>query len=540
LGGSNSSLASKVQENLIMKKSFSLPKIFKNDIFWLTVIMAGALVLHLWLMSFLRSLTFDEIVSCKIAELPFSQIWFYVQWEMHPPLHYYFLHFWLAIFGRSEFSAHFSSIFLSLLAIPVMYFLGREVFRRRLAGLAAAVLYAFSPLFCFYGVWARMYTMLFLTASLSFLFFLRFIRVRGRREIIEGILFSIFTLAALLSHLTAGIILAIEAVWLFYLVVRHKKKILPLARKFFFPVLAIVAVYGIWFWHFWQLRLSSLSGDAWYFNAAVSVFYPLLIMIFDCLKYFSPLSSYWPSLLSFSLLAIGGFFALFDASFDENNKLRVRMKMSEGVFFSGVIIIVAFAGLFTAKLFVLRYAIIPAVGFFLFIGYGFASASKPWRMFLMIIFLTLSIYSFWFIPQGELTNDDWRGVSNFISSNEQGGDKIVGSLYFCLLPLSVYYHGQLPAMAPLDEKYRGDDALLTAIRTNIYPTTTTENVGQLENFLGGARRVFLIVSDGGGAFINVPKISEDWLISHGYSVVEKWPDQGEDQSLVGVWLWEKR
>jgi len=77
-------------------------------------------------------------------------------------------------------------------------------------------------------------------------------------------------------------------------------------------------------------------------------------------------------------------------------------------------------------------------------------------------------------------------------------------------------------MAPLDEKYRGDDILLTAIKTNMYPTTTEKNITQLKNYIQGTHRIFLLVFNGGGAFSAVPKISEDWLASQGFVKTAEW------------------
>lgn len=88
-----------------------MKNLFKKDIFWLSVIAAGGLAWRLYLLSLLKSLTFDEIVSFSVAAKPLAQIWSYVKWEMHPPLHYYFLHFWLQLFGATEISAHLSSVF---------------------------------------------------------------------------------------------------------------------------------------------------------------------------------------------------------------------------------------------------------------------------------------------------------------------------------------------------------------------------------------------------------------------------------------------
>ena len=508
----------------------------KSPLLLLIIILTAAFFLRLGTASLLPSYTFDEVVSVSIAEKSLAQIWSYAKWEMHPPLHFYYLHFWLAIFGASEISARLSSIFLSLLAIIVLYFLGKEIFQSRLAGLSAAALYAFSPLFCFYGMWARMYTMLFLTAALSFLFFLKFIKARGRQIFISGAFFTFFTLAALLTHLTAGLVLVIELAYLIYFLITKQSKIREIVKKFFIPFFIIAIAYGSWFWYFWHFRLKVLGGNAWYFNTWGKVsFLPMLI--YDSLRYLTPFDQYFFNLLAFSLLMILGFSAFAAISLDREKGLKIRTYFSNGVFFSLAIFLISFIGLFIAKLYVLRYVIMPAIGFFLLLGYGFSRLQRSWQIAILLIFSLLSLASFQAMARASLVNENWKGTADFISQNEKPGDKIITSLYFNLLPLNFYYRGKLPAAAPLDEKYRGDDLLRTAIKTNIYPTTDQNNINQLDDFLGDSQRIFLIISNGGDAFPDVPKIVEDWLESRGFVKIQEWPGTGSGSSLV--WLMEK-
>jgi 4-amino-4-deoxy-L-arabinose transferase-like glycosyltransferase len=521
-------------KNIIFEK-----KIFEKIWFQLTLVMAAALIPRLWLAFFLRksSLTFDEIISFSVAEKPLDQIWSYVKWEMHPPLHYYFLHFWLAAFGTTEFSARSSSIFLSVFTAAALYFLGEEIFKSRLAGFSAAILYSLSPLFCFYGIWARMYTMLFLFASLSFLYFFKYLKISGKKSAIPGALFCLFSLAALFTHLTAGLVIAIEGAYLLYLILTGQAKFAELIKKFSFPALIIVLAYGSWFWNFWRLRLGALQGDAWYFNAQQATS-PFFLILYDCLKYLTPFDQYFPTLLAFALLVILGFFSFASLAFDRKKGLHSRTFFSGGFFFSLLVLFLSFIGLFLTRLFVLRYAIMPAIGLFLILGYGFSRAPRLIQAATGIIFLLLSAVSFYGLFSANLYSDDWKGAAAYVSQNEKPGDKIIGSLYSNILSLDFYYRGKLPIAAPLDEKYRGGNLLLTTIKTNIYPTTDRNNVGQLADFISGAPRIFLILADPYGAFLGAPKIVENWLEDRGYVEVSAWP--ANESSSSGVWLMEKK
>jgi Predicted membrane protein len=252
--------------------------LLKKNWFWLAAILTSGLILRLYLMSMLKCLTFDEIDSVSETNRPLGQIWSYIKWEMHPPLHFYYLHFWISAFGSSETALHWSSLVLSLAAIIVLYFLGKEIFKSSIAGLAAAVLYAWSSLFCFYGDWARMTTMLFLFAALSFLFFFKLLKARGRKIILFGALFTFFTLGALYTHLTAGLVPAIEFFYLLYLFFRRQNSSAEICKKFLAPALLILAGYAPWFWYFWQAKLKILGGNAWYFTAQGKTSLPYIVI----------------------------------------------------------------------------------------------------------------------------------------------------------------------------------------------------------------------------------------------------------------------
>ena len=90
------------------------------------------------------SYLFDEQISISIAQKPLNEMWSYLQWEMHPPLHFYYLHGWIKTFGASEISGRISSLVLGLLSIIAMYFLGKEVFQSKKTGLYASFLVAIS------------------------------------------------------------------------------------------------------------------------------------------------------------------------------------------------------------------------------------------------------------------------------------------------------------------------------------------------------------------------------------------------------------
>ena len=84
------------------------------------------------------SYLFDEQISVTIAQKPLTQMWSYLQWEMHPPLHFYYLHGWIKTFGDDEISGRISSLVFGLFSIIAMYFLGKQIFQSNKTGLYGA------------------------------------------------------------------------------------------------------------------------------------------------------------------------------------------------------------------------------------------------------------------------------------------------------------------------------------------------------------------------------------------------------------------
>jgi mannosyltransferase len=84
----------------------------------------------------------------------------------HPPMYFFLMHFWLKLFGGSEFSVRLPSALLGIATIPLLYRMGKDMFDRNVGLLAAAVA-AFLPMHILVSRQARMYTLFPLLVLLS-------------------------------------------------------------------------------------------------------------------------------------------------------------------------------------------------------------------------------------------------------------------------------------------------------------------------------------------------------------------------------------
>ncbi|MEO7191394.1 MAG: glycosyltransferase family 39 protein [Vicinamibacterales bacterium] len=113
-----------------------------------------------------ESFWLDEAFSVSIAKTTLRHIVDETSIDVHPPLYYFLLHYWLGWLGTLDATARGLSVVFNLGTIVATYFVGRRLFDRPSA-LAAAGLLACSVFQIEFSQEARMYTLLALLGTLS-------------------------------------------------------------------------------------------------------------------------------------------------------------------------------------------------------------------------------------------------------------------------------------------------------------------------------------------------------------------------------------
>ena len=150
----------------------------------------GGAMLATWLAFGLRvwalgdaSLFYDEAVDLNLGRAPLAQLLASLaEGNLHPPLHYLWLHLWLSLAGPSEFAARFASLLPAVLLVPLTFAVAREAVRGRadallLVGLPATLLVATSRFLLYYAQEARMYSLTVFWSTLAVLTLLRALRL---------------------------------------------------------------------------------------------------------------------------------------------------------------------------------------------------------------------------------------------------------------------------------------------------------------------------------------------------------------------------
>jgi len=177
-----------------------------------------------------ESLWYDEAVAVAIVRLDWEAFWKVLShFEANMGLYYCLLRLWINL-GESEFVLRSLSALAGVLAVGLVYVLGKRLFDTRV-GLIGAALLATHSFHIQYSQEARGYSLMVLLTALSSLFFLRAIEHSSRNDWAGYILTATL---AVYTHFFSVLVLGAHWVWL--ILVRRRN--IPW-RGFLVAVLAI-------------------------------------------------------------------------------------------------------------------------------------------------------------------------------------------------------------------------------------------------------------------------------------------------------------
>ena len=129
-----------------------------------------------------QSIWEDETFTRYFAESPLSYLWTTgFRLETNPPLYNTIMHFWMQVFGTSESGLRSFSVLASVLAIILVYVLGKEL-ESPLMGLVGAAILALSPLVIAYAQEARSYALLQATIAVALIGIARYLSASRPRN----------------------------------------------------------------------------------------------------------------------------------------------------------------------------------------------------------------------------------------------------------------------------------------------------------------------------------------------------------------------
>lgn len=163
-----------------------------------------------------QSLWLDELYSIVPTD-PQNSLVSIIEYAKgdQPPLFFIYIHYVFALFGYNELVGRTACAFIGLIGILAIYFLGKEC-HGKAAGLFAAFLTGLNYFHIYYSQELRFYSMVFLFAVLSYLFFIRAFK---RNKTIDFIGYAIFTVFLLYTHYFGIIIFLVQVLTFFFLLI---------------------------------------------------------------------------------------------------------------------------------------------------------------------------------------------------------------------------------------------------------------------------------------------------------------------------------
>lgn len=150
-----------------------------------------------------------------------------------PPLFFIYIHSMFKVFGYNETVGRIASALVGLMGIAAIYLLGKECFGRR-EGIFAALLTSINYFHIYYSQELRFYSMAFLFATLSYLFYIRAFR---RVALVDYLAYGISTICLLYTHYFGLIILGTQ-VAVFFILLIYKRDL----RFIFLSVMSCLLV----------------------------------------------------------------------------------------------------------------------------------------------------------------------------------------------------------------------------------------------------------------------------------------------------------
>lgn len=131
---------------------------------------------------------------------------------VHPPLYHIVLHYWVGLFGISEFAVRAMSIAFGMASVVALYVFANRFFGRNIA-IICGIIVAVSPFHVWYSQEARMYSPLFFFATVSLYFFMKLLE---ERKASSWIGWGVSTILAAYTHYTGGFLFFMEGMYALY------------------------------------------------------------------------------------------------------------------------------------------------------------------------------------------------------------------------------------------------------------------------------------------------------------------------------------
>ncbi|MDQ5943368.1 MAG: Membrane protein [Patescibacteria group bacterium] len=168
-----------------------------------------------WALIAKSSIWHDEGFSIMLSLRTPIEIWAGSARDVHPPMYYELLHYWMQLFGSSVSAIRSLSVVAGVLIIPLSFLIVKKMFGAR-AGVLTAFFVALSPFLIRYSIEARMYGVLGVFTLLAL--YAVVILVHHPKNNWAYLLYALAVAAGLYTHYFMA--LAVVSFWVYLMIIQ--------------------------------------------------------------------------------------------------------------------------------------------------------------------------------------------------------------------------------------------------------------------------------------------------------------------------------
>ncbi len=407
-----------------------------------------------------ESLWYDEAMSIDISKKTISDIIYVANVDAHPPLYYIILHFWIKIFGDSEFSVRFPSIIFGILSVYMIFKLGELIFNRNI-GLLCSFILSISLYHIRYSQEARSYSLLVLLVLLSNYFFIKILENREKnKEKDNTVGYIISSITMLYTHIFGLFYLLSHNIY--YLI--SKKKNIKL--KSWIVIQSIILSFFILWLPFILGKIERSIGMRYIITLKT---FPTFNSIYGTFKIFAGNEEI---LYIFIIAIIIGLAKLIKGNNEEytDKYIFILLWLFLPIMVS---IIISYT---IGPLYMNRYFIGSFPALILLSSKSILEIKKISIIFiLLIIVLQIPLIGAYY---DDINKEQWRDVANYIKDNKKENDTLFLYPNFIRIPFSYYYKNSdyVGINNSIDIKNDGDRIWLVLSHVQEYPERKKELV----------------------------------------------------------------
>lgn len=360
----------------------------------------------------------------------------------NPPLYYTMLHFWMRLFGTSEIAVRSLSIPPSVIAIILVYLLGRRLFSEEAGALAAAFM-AVSTFQIYYAQEARGFAWLLCFTLGSSLMMEKILAQEGRGKLLSFVDYLLLTLAALYTHFYA--VFFVIGQNLFFVLDWRKNR-----EKLWRWAAIQIAIIGA----FLPLIIGTLkaAGIPTQQRQYLILKFPQTLFNFLAGETLVPMNQAAVENISHTFRSYGAIFAVAAIAFGIITiaAFAAAKQYRRGfAFFIALGIVpmaIPFVISFRRMIFDERYPIAATAAIYLFLAAGFLAAmhfkNKAFRLSvvaagaIVAILSAVALNNYYFDPR--FGKEEWRETVAYVEQNTKPGDLVLFDAGYVIHPYEYY------------------------------------------------------------------------------------------------------